>query len=152
MDRREFLQASISSVLAAVGLGIASDVDSELPERHGGKTVDPEACDQCAKLAAFQNQVEEEKVPNIQHHRDRLKACVDPQNHTWEGDCLYTETTPVVNEIVHDDQEFDKGDVREMDYDINISYHYGLIDVTAVIRPPMPLRVIESTVTVGDCE
>jgi hypothetical protein len=155
MERRDFLSASISSVLAAVGLGTAVTNDGESVEYNGGETAAPETCDQCVKLAAFQKQIEKEDIINSQYHRDRLEVWVDPKNHTWEGDCLYTEAVEVINETVHENHDFEysKEDVQEMDYDINVSSPTPhLIDVNVVIHPPMPLRFIESTVTVGGVE
>jgi hypothetical protein len=146
MDRRDFLTASISSVLAAVGLGAAATTETEHVEEYGGETAATEACDQCVKLAAFKKRCRTELVPNDQYNRVRLREWVDPKNHTWEDDCLYADTPPA-------DADYSKEDVQEMDYDIHVSSpRPGLIDVTVTMKPTMPLRFIENTVTVGDVE
>jgi hypothetical protein len=153
MERRDFLASAISSVLAAAGLGTAAATDDDCqPEMHGGETVAPSACECCQKLHEYNQKVRTELVPNTEYERQKIKRAVDPENHSWEGDCLYTEATPIVNDHAHEDHQFTKEDVREMDYDIKVSHTASIVDVTVTINPPMPLRVIESTVTVGDVD
>lgn len=150
MNRRNFLEGAIASVVSAVGLGTAATADDCQPEMHGGETVAPSACECCQKLQHFRSRIRTERVPNTEYERHKLKHIIDPENHSWEDNCLYTEVTPAVNDHTHDDHQFTKEDVREMDYDMKVSHTPNLVDVTVTINPPMPLRVIESTVTVGD--
>jgi len=137
-SRRQFLEGSLSAVLAALtGRGVEDD---RYPSAEQNGNSAP-TCDACATIA--ERTAEWLFTPMTEDKRAAFETLMRPEQHAWTPECEYRRLA--VSENVF----YDAADFQEMEYTIASDFSHGFLSVAVSFQATEPLRYISTTIEVG---